>query len=81
MRTDGLTDRQFEVAGLIAHGCRVKQIASQLMGDDGRPLHVNTVHFHIDRIVLAWQLDPQRDALVQIALRYHHVSTASTAAA
>lgn len=78
MSRDGLTERQHEIAGLIARGCRVKQIAAQLRGEDGQPLHINTVHFHIDRIVAAWHLDPQRDALIQIALRYHHVGVTAT---
>lgn len=67
--TTGLTPRQLEVAQLVAEGHTVKEIAKMLRGEDGEPLKPDTVHFHIERIVMAWKLDPAKDAKTQIALR------------
>lgn len=79
MKIHGLTDRQLEVAALVARGLTVKEIALALQNSEGEALSPYTVHFHIDRIVLAWDLDPARDARIQIALRYTQLSSATAA--
>jgi DNA-binding NarL/FixJ family response regulator len=69
--TFGLTPRQFEVACLVADGVIVKTIAAQLDIND------DTVNFHIDRIVVAWHLDPTKEAKTQIALRLARLQSAA----
>ena len=63
MKRDGLTERQLEVARLVADCYTVKQIAAR-MGITER-----SIHRHIDHLVYVWHLDPSKDAMRQIALR------------
>lgn len=48
---------------MVAKGVIVKDIAGELN------VTIFAVHRLIDRIVIAWQLDPTKDTAVQIALR------------
>lgn len=63
MKRDGLTNQQYRVARLVADGKTDRQIAAAL------GIEEQTVRFHIWRIALAWQLDPQGNTRVQIATR------------
>lgn len=63
MTCDSLTDRQREVAELIAGALPVKAIGPQLGVSERRVRHI------IDEIAVAWQLDAARDFRVQIAVR------------
>lgn len=63
MKVHGLTERQWEIAELIGRCARAKTIAATL------GISTDTVHGHTERIVIAWQLDPNLDHHSQIALR------------
>lgn len=64
MKQHGLTDRQFEVARLVADGLTDKQIGVALT------ISAETVGFHVMRIAKAWHLrDGGRNIRVQIANR------------
>jgi DNA-binding NarL/FixJ family response regulator len=63
VKTQGLTDRQLQVARLIADGLPDKEIA--------RRLHIEeqTVRFHVWRITRVWRLSDQLNIRVQITNR------------
>lgn len=63
-----LTDRQQQVAELVADGLPDKQIARALGIDE------ETVGYHIGRIVKVWNLDRSRNVRVQIAHRILRVA-------
>lgn len=63
MRIYGLTERQLEVARLVGQCVPVKEIAKRLH------VSVFTIHDHIDRIAVAWNLDPTLDVRSQIVKR------------
>lgn len=64
MRHDGLTERQMQVAQLVAIGFLDKQIAQQLGVEE------QTVRFHVSRIAEEWGIDgEQRNIRVQITRR------------
>lgn len=56
-----LTDRQKEVAGMIADGYTDKQIQAHL------GVSASTLRCHIELIVARWDLDRSRNIRVQIA--------------
>lgn len=62
-RPDGLTPQQARVAMMVAAGAPDKKIASFL------GISVQTVRFHIRRIALRWELDPEKVTRVEIANR------------
>lgn len=62
-RPDGLTPQQARIALMVAAHKTDQQIAAQL--DIGE----RTVRWHIQRIVVAWQLDPSKVIRTQIAER------------
>jgi DNA-binding NarL/FixJ family response regulator len=63
MTCESLTDRQREVAQLVAEGYTDKVIAAKL-GTTNK-----TVRYHVGRIVDALQLDRSRDVRILIARR------------
>lgn len=63
-RCRDLTDRQREVAQLVADGIPVKAIGPRLGVSERRVRHI------IDEIAIAWDLDASRDSRIQIAVRF-----------
>lgn len=63
MRCDGLTQRQLEVAQLVADGLTDKQIAAALK------ISKRAANAHVQRIALTWRLDASKDLRVQISKR------------
>lgn len=58
--TDSLTDRQQEVARLVAQGYTDKQIGAEL------GLSPRTIEYHVSQIVKRWKLDVSLNVRVQI---------------
>lgn len=58
-----LTQRQQQVAGLVAEGYQVKEIAGEL------GVSVRRIEQIISRIAKVWELDPKRSYRIQIAKR------------
>lgn len=63
MRYDGLTARQLEIGRLVADGWTDAQIAERI------GIHVQSVRYHIWRIVSKWDLDGEKNVRVLIAQR------------
>lgn len=58
-----LTNRQLEVAILVAEGLTDKEIAMILQ------ISEDTVAYHVRRVMLRWKLSPTKNVRVQITRR------------
>jgi DNA-binding NarL/FixJ family response regulator len=63
VKIQGLTPQQYRIACMVADGETDKAIAAKLH------VHVQSVRFHIARIVAAWELPAGKNRRVQIANR------------
>lgn len=70
MRIQGLTEKQWRVAGLVADGLTDKQI-SETLGISERGANA-----FVQRIAFVWQLDPAKNLRVQISRRFSRASAA-----
>lgn len=67
MSDEALTPQQGRVAALVARGRTDKQIAAAL------GIEIDTVAFHVRRIVVAWGLDASSNRRVQITRRFYGI--------